>query len=164
MAALPQRLLGHPGGSALAVVGHVERAWAYSIQPPQVGPSLLPFRNFLSRVMKGEPVGHATRDFGDRFTAASVRLLEATGWDQSGPPPDEIDLARAWLDANDGEIGIVLGDPVARLRVEPLADQRRYRTRSKRGMRSTVLCCKKPPRNGTHSRPQIDAPAEPVPR
>jgi len=120
VAALLQRLLGHPGGGALSVVGHVERAWAYSIQPPQVGPSLLPFRNFLSRVMKGEPVGHATRDFGDRFTAASVRLLEATGWDQSGSPPDVIDLARVWLERNDARNYIVLGDPVARLRVEAI--------------------------------------------
>jgi hypothetical protein len=120
VAALPQRLLGHPGGNALAVVGHVERAWAYSIQPPRVGTSLLPFRNFLSRVMKGEPVGHAIRDFGDRFTSASVRLLEAMGGNLPGPTLDEMDLASAWLERNDARNYIVLGDPVARVRVEAI--------------------------------------------
>jgi hypothetical protein len=120
VAALPQRLLGHPGGGALAVVGHVERAWAYSIRPPRIGASLQPFRNFLSRVMRGEPVGHAMRDFGDRFTAASVRLLESIESNLVGSRSDEMDLATAWLERNDARNYIVLGDPVARLRVEAI--------------------------------------------
>ena len=74
VAALPQRLLSHPNGPALAVFGHVERAWGYSIRPRGLGPRLRPFRNLLSRVLKGEPVGHATKDLSDRFTAASAQL------------------------------------------------------------------------------------------
>ena len=58
----------------LAVFGHVERAWGYSIRPRCLGPRLLPFRNLISRVLKGEPVGHATKDLSDRFTAASAQL------------------------------------------------------------------------------------------
>jgi hypothetical protein len=111
IAALPQQLLGHPRGGALAVVGHVERAWAYSIQPPRIGPSLLPFRNFLSRIMKGEPVAHAMRDFGARFASASMRLLE---------PHSEAELATLWLERNDARNYIVLGDSAARIRVSQL--------------------------------------------
>jgi hypothetical protein len=32
VAALPRRLLAHPNGSALAVIGHIDRAWGFSIQ------------------------------------------------------------------------------------------------------------------------------------
>ena len=36
IAALPRRLLAHPNGSALAVIGHIDRAWGFSIQAPKV--------------------------------------------------------------------------------------------------------------------------------
>lgn len=63
VAALPQRLLSHPKGGALAMIGHIERAWGYSIRPPSVGPQLVPFRNLIGRILGGEPAGHATKDF-----------------------------------------------------------------------------------------------------
>ena len=71
VSALGQRLLS---GGALAVIGHIERAWGYSIQPPGVGAQLLPFRNLLGRVMAGDPVGHATIDFSQRYATYSVEL------------------------------------------------------------------------------------------
>ena len=67
VAALPQRLLSHPKGSALAVVGHIERAWACSFDAAAAGAQIGPFRNFIGRVMSGEPVGHATKDFNERY-------------------------------------------------------------------------------------------------
>src|SRR5262249_61062252 len=59
IAALPQRLLSHPGGPALAVVGHVERAWGYSIKPTRARTPIFPFRGFLKRGLSGQPGGPA---------------------------------------------------------------------------------------------------------
>ena len=120
VAALPQRLLSHPNGGALAVIGHVERAWGYSIQPPGLGPRLLPFRNLLGRVLRGEPVGHATKDFSDRYVAASLRIQNAIAGTQPNAL-DEADLATAWIERNDAQNYILLGDPAVRLRVAAMS-------------------------------------------
>ena len=72
VAALPQRLLSHPNGPALAAIGHVERAWGYSIKPRGLGPRLRPgaFRNLISRILK-EASRWGTRQgtSADRFTS-----------------------------------------------------------------------------------------------
>ncbi len=67
VSALAQRLLA---GGALAVIGHIERAWGYSIQPPGVGAQLQPFRNLMIRILRGEPVGH--RYYGLQSTVCNV--------------------------------------------------------------------------------------------
>ncbi len=121
VAALPQRLLSHPNGPALAVFGHVERAWGYSIRPRGLGARLRPFRNLLSRVLKGEPVGHATKDLSDRFTAASAQLNLLHDPSYPGERPPASELAALWVECNDARNYILLGDPAARLRVDLLA-------------------------------------------
>jgi hypothetical protein len=120
VAALPQRLLSHPNGPAIAIFGHVERAWGYSIRPQGLGPRLRPFRNLLSRVLKGEPVGHATKDLSDRFTAASAQLSLILDASYSGARPPASEVASLWVECNDARNYVLLGDPVARIRVELL--------------------------------------------
>ena len=121
VAALPQRLLSHPQGGALAVFGHVERAWGYSIQPPGLGPQLVPFRNLLGRVLGGEPVGHATKDFSEKYAALSAELLDQLDASRPGEPPDDEDLAFTWIERNDAQNYVILGDPAVRLGVDRLS-------------------------------------------
>ncbi len=114
VSALAQRLLAC---GALAVIGHIERAWGYSIRPPKVGPQLLPFRNLISRVLAGEPVGHSTLDFSQRYATASVGLTNLLAPHLPGAkPPGDSSLVRTWIMRNDAQNYVVLGDPAVRLR------------------------------------------------
>jgi hypothetical protein len=118
IAALPKRLLSHPQGGALACIGHVERAWGYSIAPPAVGPQLLPFQNAIGRILIGQPIGYALKDFNEKFATLSADLsstLERVGFGQRIP---EYELATLWINRNDAEGYITLGDPAAQLRAD----------------------------------------------
>jgi hypothetical protein len=120
VAALPQRLLSHPNGSALAVVGHVERAWGYSIRPTGAGTQVGPFRDFLGRVMAGEPVGHATKNFSERYAVLSSELLSMLDETSPGPKPAPQEVAATWVERNDAQNYVLLGDPAVRLRTDSL--------------------------------------------
>jgi hypothetical protein len=128
VAPLPQRLLAHPQGGALAVIGHIERAWGYSIRPldPQfqpvtnVGPQLAPYRNCLGRILKGEPVGHATKDISEKYAILAADLLTRLDKGSTQPLPADAALAWTWVERNDARNYILLGDPAARLRADKL--------------------------------------------
>jgi hypothetical protein len=121
MATLPQRLLAHPKGGALAVIAHVDRAWGFSIQAPKMtGSQIVPFRNGLGFIMRGDPIGHAVRDqFGGHFAALSAALLALLA--PGAPKSDDRDLVTYWLERNDAQNYVTLGDPAARIRVDKLA-------------------------------------------
>lgn len=114
-AALPQALLSHPGGGALAWIGHVERAWSCSITG-RAGPQLSPFRNTISRILAGEPIGHAMKDFRERYAALSTDLASLTERLKADPfSVSNGDLVKQWVERNDAEGYVMFGDPAARL-------------------------------------------------
>jgi hypothetical protein len=124
MAALPRRLLTHPNGSALAVIGHIDRAWGFSIRSPKVSePQILPFRNNLGFILSGAPVGFATSgQFGSRYAALSALLASATSPTAlPGMRPSDRELVNAWIERNDAQNYVVLGDPAVRIRKDALA-------------------------------------------
>jgi hypothetical protein len=118
IAALPKALLAHPRGGALAVIGHIERAWGYSIVTPNAGPQLLPFENALLRIAAGEPVGHAMKDFNEKYAALSTTLSSLLEQKSYGAVVSERELAAAWAERNDAGGYMVIGDPAVSLRVE----------------------------------------------
>jgi len=113
IAALPKELLRR---GALASVGHVERAWGFSIAPPDAGAQIGPFRHFLQYVVRGYPVGFAVKDFRERYAALSVSLLNRQLEANTKVVPKPL-LAALLTERNDAEAYLVVGDPAARLTV-----------------------------------------------
>jgi hypothetical protein len=123
VAALPRRLLAHPNGGALAVIGHVDRAWSFSIRPPSAaGPQIRTFINTLAFTLGGAPAGFAVQqNFGGHFSALSVDLLD---WISPTAPaatrPTDRELVNAWTQRNDAQNYVILGDPAVRIRNDML--------------------------------------------
>jgi hypothetical protein len=118
VARLPQRLLAHPNGGALAVIGHVERAWGYSFLGNQA-PQIETFSSTIRRLMvPGTPVGRALEDFNNRYAELATVLTERLEDVRMGKKPDDRDLSRKWTEHNDARSYVVIGDPAVRL---PLA-------------------------------------------
>jgi hypothetical protein len=119
---LPQRLLAHRNGGALAVLGHVERAWAFSFQSPRGGPQVQGFRDVLGRLLRGQRIGAATDNFNLRWAGLSADLAEIMVDARQGLPVDMDALALAWVARDDARNYIVLGDPAVKLRVEEMPE------------------------------------------
>ncbi len=120
LAELPKRLLSHPGGTALACIGHVERAWGTSILGFGTSPQIQAFSNALGRTMIGQPLGMALKDFNERLASYSVTLSNLLAEVFSGFEVDDDHLVSAWLARNDAEGYVLIGDPAVRLRVDKL--------------------------------------------
>lgn len=117
---LPQSLLSHPNGSALAVIAHIERAWAYTFQGERGGSQIQGFRDVLGRLMRGERVGQAMDAFNIRWAALSTALAELQLDLHHGANVSPRNLGRLWVARDDARNFMVLGDPAVRIREEDL--------------------------------------------
>ena len=124
VAALPARMLSNPGGGALAVVGHVERAWGCSFMWPGVRSQTAVFESALDRLLDGHPIGSACEYFDMRYAELSALLADDLEELEYGGDVDPERLARRWTANNDARGYSVLGDPAVRLSVGPGLDRK----------------------------------------
>lgn len=116
VARLPQRLLAHPAGGALAFVGHVERAWGSSFMWGGAGAQRQTFVSSLQALLDGWRVGHAMEYFGSRYADLGSDLSETLeaimNWDKRVEDARLVDM---WTANNDARSYVIVGDPAVRL-------------------------------------------------
>lgn len=118
---LPQQLLLR---GALAVVGHVERAYVVSISYSPVGTAtdtkhLATYRSVLRRLFDGYPVGAAMEWFNEKYGEYATAVTRAVEAKELALPtaPDDYQLIGLWLANNDCRNYTVIGDPAVRMSV-----------------------------------------------
>lgn len=128
LARLPQRLLAHPGGGALAVVGHVDRAWGSAFlwmdaQGKRATQRHLDvFESLLDSVLGGKRLGCAMEAFNLRYAELAADLSERIEQIQLYDEHyEDAELAHMWICNSDARNYAVIGDPAVRI---PRADER----------------------------------------
>jgi hypothetical protein len=114
VADLPKQLLKH---GALAVLGHVDRAWGYSFVKPSGEVDNAHFVIALRRLLNGQPVGLATDPgFDLRYADTSSELSSIMEELRFGNQKiSDFELVQLWTANNDARGYAIIGDPAVRI-------------------------------------------------
>lgn len=115
VARLPQRLLSRPRGGALAVIGHVDRAWTTSFSWSDETGQPEVFESGVRCLLDGEPVGAAMEYFDQLQADTATRLNSLWERKDSMSSGDKRRFARLRVANRDARSFLVLGDPAVRL-------------------------------------------------
>jgi hypothetical protein len=118
IARLPQRMLAHPGGGALAVVAHIDRAWGSTFLwidaqgKGQTRRHLDVFESALDSLLAGKRLGYAMEAFNLRYAELAADLSERIEQIQLYDERyEDSELAHMWIYNSDARNYAVLGDP-----------------------------------------------------
>jgi len=115
MSRLPQALLGRENG-ALAVLGHIDRAWSCSYNVDGEPPQNQSFRDVITKIMSGYRLGSATDQFNLRWAALTIPLADILQKMRTRRGLDR-QAANLWTIRNDARNYILHGDPAIKLHV-----------------------------------------------
>ena len=110
--ALPKRMLRQ---GALAVIGHVDRAWGHSFISPGSNVEIEAFVTAMRKLLNGDPVGLATDPSFNLKYADMTAVLADVLKNLKYEPVDDEDLVKLWTANNDARSYVVLGDPAVRI-------------------------------------------------
>lgn len=118
---LPRKLLAQPPGGALAVIGHVERAWSYSFDWMDAAAEAEPrtFQYVLHELMLGSTVGYAMDHMNVRYAELAGLLAYDLAELKFNPRYDARKTTLHWIGTHDARGFAVIGDPAVKLPVAP---------------------------------------------
>ncbi|MBK7828404.1 C25 family cysteine peptidase [Nannocystis sp.] len=115
VANLPRRMLSHPNGGALAVVGHVDAAIETSFTLGLDGPTLnTEYKSLVAQLLSGMPIGHAMDGFGARYGVLEVQLGRFREKVEFRGVPKAADVASVYATKVDARAFVIVGDPAVR--------------------------------------------------
>jgi hypothetical protein len=117
-ASLPRRLLAHPNGGALAVIGHLDRNWAFSLFSQDYQRSSGLIESLCISLMSGHTVGSAMALLGQRVSMLAATLVDEllAAVPESTPKRDAKQSSKV-IALRDVRNYIILGDPAVRLAI-----------------------------------------------
>jgi hypothetical protein len=113
VARLPQALLAHPDGGALAVVGFCDQVWGPAF-PEGEWPLLEAYAGALKQVLRGLPTGLGMDVLNQGYWAAASHLDALQQEIRYGRLVEPSEQARLWVACLDARHAILLGDPAVR--------------------------------------------------
>lgn len=116
VARLPQKLLSHPRGGALAVIGLVDRVWGQTRAAAAGAERLQTLRGMLRNLLQGRRVGRSVRQLNRRNVTLTDELRQLLEQASFGKTVDDPVVATAWTERNFAQSFVVLGDPAVALR------------------------------------------------
>lgn len=116
---LAQRLLAHPNGGALAVIGHVDTTYSFSYDQRTWTSGLAAISRSVDMLLHGATIGASAKSLNDRYAVLSSLMADElqriffNGIQMEYQEYDELQRLRTtFIDARNY---IIIGDPAVRL-------------------------------------------------